>query len=161
MRIGHRMRAPHNRRMRIPLLAVLGIASVAAACAQSPSATPVPNARALTGTAKTTTASGIVFESVQTGTGASPKATDTVTVHYRGTFPDGREFDSSYRRGQPTSFPLNRVIPCWTEAVQMMKVGGKAHITCPPRLAYGERGAGSVIPPNATLNFDIELLGIQ
>ena len=124
-------------------------------------ATPAPNMGALTGTAKTTTASGIVFESVQNGSGPSPKATDTVTVHYRGTFPDGREFDSSYKRGQPTSFPLNRVIPCWTEAVQLMKVGGKARITCPPQLAYGERGAGGVIPPNATLMFDIELVSIQ
>ena len=93
--------------------------------------------------------------------GREVKATDTVTVHYRGTFPDGREFDSSYKRGQPTSFPLNGVIPCWTEAVQLMKVGGKARITCPPRLAYGERGAGGVIPPNATLVFEIELLGIR
>jgi FKBP-type peptidyl-prolyl cis-trans isomerase FkpA len=120
----------------------------------------VPNMGALTGTARVTTASGIVFESVQAGSGASPKATDTVKVHYRGTFPDGREFDSSYKRGEPTSFPLNRVIPCWTEAVQMMKPGGKARITCPPRLAYGERGAGGVIPPNATLVFDIELISI-
>ena len=75
-----------------------------------------------------------------------------MTVHYRGTFPDGREFDSSHSRGQPTSFPLNRVIPCWTEAVQLMRPGGKARITCPPHLAYGERGAGGVIPPNATLH---------
>lgn len=102
-----------------------------------------------------------MFESQRAGTGASPKASDTVTVNYRGTFPDGREFDSSYRRGQPTSFPLDHVIPCWTEAVQMMKVGGKAHITCPAKLAYGERGAGGVIPPNATLMFDIELLAIR
>ncbi|MBE7366912.1 FKBP-type peptidyl-prolyl cis-trans isomerase [Ramlibacter pallidus] len=115
---------------------------------------------ALTGTARVTTASGIVFESVQSGSGPSPKATDTVKVHYRGTFPDGREFDSSYKRGQPTSFPLNRVIPCWTEAVQMMKPGGKARITCPPAVAYGERGAGGVIPPNATLMFEIELISI-
>ena len=143
--------------MRFPLLAAFSLACVAA-CAQTPS---TPNARAATGTAKTTTASGIVFESVQAGTGPSPKATDTVRVNYRGTFLDGREFDSSYKRGQPASFPLNRVIPCWTEAVQMMRVGGKAHITCPPQLAYGERGAGGLIPPNATLNFDIELLGIQ
>jgi FKBP-type peptidyl-prolyl cis-trans isomerase FkpA len=111
--------------------------------------------------AKITTPSGIVFESLQAGTGPSPKASDTVTVNYRGTFPDGREFDSSYKRGQPASFPLDHVIPCWTEAVQMMKVGGKAHITCPARLAYGERGAGGLIPPNATLMFDIELLGIR
>ncbi len=111
--------------------------------------------------ARLTTPSGIVFESLQAGTGPSPKASDTVTVNYRGTFPDGREFDSSYKRGQPASFPLDHVIPCWTEAVQMMKVGGKAHITCPAKLAYGERGAGGVIPPNATLMFDIELLGIR
>jgi FKBP-type peptidyl-prolyl cis-trans isomerase FkpA len=123
-------------------------------------AASVPNLGSLTGTAKVTTASGIVFESVQTGSGPSPKASDTVKVHYRGTFPDGREFDSSYKRGQPTSFPLNRVIPCWTEAVQLMKPGGKARITCPPQLAYGERGAGGVIPPNATLVFDIELISI-
>jgi len=141
------------------------LAGVAACTPPSnpPAVTPapsVPNVGSLTGTAKVTTASGIVFESVQNGSGPSPKATDTVTVHYRGTFPDGREFDSSYKRGQPTSFPLNRVIPCWTEAVQLMKVGGKARITCPPQLAYGERGAGGVIPPNATLMFDIELVRI-
>ena len=128
--------------------------------ATAPAAASVPNATALTGKARATTPSGIVFENVLTGSGASPKATDTVTVHYRGTFPDGREFDSSYKRGQPTSFPLNRVIPCWTEAVQLMKVGGKARITCPPQLAYGERGAGGVIPPDATLVFDIELVSI-
>lgn len=126
-----------------------------------PAAAPAPSIGALTGTARTTTASGIVFESLQNGNGPSPKATDTVTVHYRGTFPDGREFDSSHKRGQPTSFPLNRVIPCWTEAVQLMKPGGKARITCPPQLAYGERGAGGVIPPNATLVFEIELISIQ
>jgi FKBP-type peptidyl-prolyl cis-trans isomerase FkpA len=110
--------------------------------------------------AKTTLPSGVVFESVQAGSGPSPKATDTVKVHYRGTLPDGREFDSSYKRGQPISFPLGRVIPCWTEAVQLMKPGGKARITCPPQTAYGERGAGGVIPPNATLIFDIELISI-
>jgi FKBP-type peptidyl-prolyl cis-trans isomerase FkpA len=111
-------------------------------------------------TPKVTTSSGIVVETLQAGSGASPKATDTVKVHYRGTFPDGREFDSSYKRGQPTSFPLNRVIPCWTEAVQMMKPGGKVRITCPPQLAYGASGAGGVIPPNATLMFEIELVSV-
>ena len=135
--------------MRIHSLAVaLAGLAIVAASAQQPAA-------------RTTTASGIVIETVTAGTGASPKATDTVTVNYRGTFPDGREFDSSYKRGQPASFPLNRVIPCWTEAVQTMKVGGKARITCPPQVAYGERGAGGVIPPNATLNFEIELLKIN
>ncbi len=146
--------------------AIVGLALVAACTPPSnpPAATPAaasPNVGALTTTARVTTASGIGFESLQPGSGASPKATDTVRVHYRGTFQDGREFDSSYKRGQPASFPLNRVIPCWTEAVQMMKPGGKARITCPPRLAYGERGAGGTIPPNSTLVFEIELLAIQ
>lgn len=105
-------------------------------------------------------ASGLVFRSLKAGSGASPQASDTVRVHYRGTFPDGREFDSSYKRGEPATFPLNRVIKCWTEGVQKLKVGGKAKLTCPPAIAYGERGAGGVIPPNATLQFEVELLGI-
>jgi len=109
-----------------------------------------------------TTKSGLVFESIKDGTGASPKATDTVKVHYKGTFPDsGKEFDSSYKRGEPIEFPLQGVIPCWTEGVQLMKVGGKAKLTCPASIAYGARGAGGVIPPNATLNFEVELLGIK
>ncbi|NMM77749.1 FKBP-type peptidyl-prolyl cis-trans isomerase [Acidovorax sp. SRB_24] len=112
--------------------------------------------------APVTTASGLVYESLKDGTGASPKASDTVRVHYRGTFPDsGKEFDSSIARGQPIEFPLTGVIPCWTEGVQKMKVGGKAKLTCPPAIAYGARGAGGVIPPNATLNFEVELLGIK
>ena len=110
--------------------------------------------------AATTTASGLVYRSLKDGTGASPKAADTVKVHYQGTFPDGREFDSSYKRGQPLEFPLNGVIKCWTEGVQLMKVGGKAKLVCPPAIAYGARGAGNVIPPNATLHFEVELLGI-
>jgi len=100
-----------------------------------------------------------VFKSLKDGTGASPKASDTVKVNYRGTFPDGKEFDAS--RGNPISFPLNRVIPCWTEGVQKMKVGGKAKLTCPSAVAYGPRGAGGVIPPNATLVFEVELLAIN
>jgi FKBP-type peptidyl-prolyl cis-trans isomerase FkpA len=107
-----------------------------------------------------TTASGLVFRALQDGTGPSPAATDTVRVHYRGTLPDGREFDSSYKRGEPAAFPLNRVIPCWTEGLQLMKTGGKARLTCPAAIAYGARGAGGVIPPNATLHFEVELLGI-
>jgi len=107
------------------------------------------------------TASGLVYRSLQDGQGASPAATDVVKVHYRGTLPDGREFDSSYKRGQPASFPLDRVIKCWTEGVQRMKVGGKAKLTCPSTIAYGERGAGNgLIPPNATLFFEVELLDI-
>ena len=106
------------------------------------------------------TPSGLVFLSLKDGSGASPAATDTVKVHYRGTFTDGREFDSSIKRGQPAEFPLNRVIPCWTEGVQKMKPGGKARLTCPSAIAYGERGAGGTIPPNSTLQFEVELLAI-
>jgi FKBP-type peptidyl-prolyl cis-trans isomerase FkpA len=106
------------------------------------------------------TSSGLVFRSLQDGQGASPTATDKVKVHYRGTFPDGKEFDSSYKRNQAIEFPLNGVIPCWTEGVQLMKIGGKAKLTCPPNIAYGARGAGGVIPPNATLQFEVELIAI-
>ena len=109
-----------------------------------------------------TTPSGLVYTSVVEGKGASPTPADTVKVHYRGTFPDGREFDSSYARNAPATFPLGRVIPCWTEGVQKMKVGGKAQLVCPPSIAYGERGAGNgAIPPNATLRFEVELLEIN
>jgi len=107
------------------------------------------------------TPSGLVYRSLKDGTGASPKATDMVKVHYRGTFPDGREFDSSYKRNEPAEFPLNGVIACWTEGVQRMKVGGKAKLTCPAAIAYGARGAGSAIPPNATILFEVELLAIN
>jgi len=106
------------------------------------------------------TPTGLVYRSLKEGSGASPQATDKVRVHYRGTFADGKEFDSSYSRGEPAEFPLDRVIKCWTEGVQRIKVGGKAKLTCPPDIAYGERGAGSVIPPGATLQFEVELLGI-
>jgi len=104
---------------------------------------------------------GLVYRSLREGKGASPKATDTVTVNYRGTLPDGTEFDSSYARHEPAEFPLDHVIKCWTEGVQKMKVGGKAKLTCPPQIAYGERGAHGVIPPNATLTFEVELLAIK
>ena len=107
------------------------------------------------------TASGLVYLSLRDGTGASPAETDTVKVHYKGTLPDGKEFDSSYKRGQPAEFPLNRVIKCWTEGVQHMKVGGKAKLVCPSAIAYGERGVSGLIPPNSTLLFEIELLGIR
>lgn len=111
--------------------------------------------------APVTTSSGLVYESLKDGSGASPKATDRVKVHYRGTLTDGKEFDSSYKRGEPAEFPLNRVIPCWTEGVQKMKPGGKAKLTCPAAIAYGERGAGGgLIPPGATLNFEVELLEV-
>jgi len=104
---------------------------------------------------------GVKIVHTTDGTGPQPKASDTVKVHYRGTLADGKEFDSSYKRGAPATFPLNRVVPCWTEGVQKIKVGGKATLTCPPATAYGDRGAGGVVPPNATLTFDIELLAIE
>jgi FKBP-type peptidyl-prolyl cis-trans isomerase FkpA len=107
------------------------------------------------------TASGLVYQSLKEGSGASPAATDTVKVNYRGTLTDGKEFDSSAKNGGPVSFPLNKVIPCWTEGVQKMKVGGKAKLTCPSAIAYGSRGAGGVIPPDATLVFEVELLSIN
>ena len=133
-------------------LAVLACSSLASA--QSPAPAPAP-------AAPTVTASGLSFQSIKDGTGASPSATDTVRVHYKGTFMDGREFDSSHQRGLPAEFALNRVIKCWTEGVQRMKVSGKASLVCPPAIAYGERGAGGVIPPNATLKFEIELLDVS
>lgn len=106
------------------------------------------------------TATGIGITMLKEGSGAQPKVTDTVKVHYRGTLADGKEFDSSYKRGQPTSFPLNRVIPCWTEGVQAIKVGGKAKLVCPPNVAYGSSGIPGAIPPSATLTFEVELLEI-
>ena len=109
---------------------------------------------------ETKTISGIGITMLKEGSGASPKSTDTVKVHYRGTLNSGKEFDSSYGRGLPASFPLNRVIPCWTEGVQLMKVGGKARLLCPPGLAYGSRGVPGTIPPDSTLIFEIELLEI-
>lgn len=108
-----------------------------------------------------TTPSGLVYESLQDGTGAQATPDASVQVHYRGTLTDGKEFDSSYKRGQPATFPLNRVIPCWTEGVAKMKEGGKARLTCPPGIAYGSRGAGSAVPPNATLNFEVELIKVM
>ncbi|MBL8911038.1 MAG: FKBP-type peptidyl-prolyl cis-trans isomerase [Archangium sp.] len=107
------------------------------------------------------TASGLVYIDTTPGTGKSPVATDTVSVHYKGTLIDGTEFDSSYKRGQPTEFPLNGVIKCWTEGVAMMKVGGKAKLVCPSDIAYGDRGAGANIPGGATLVFEVELLAIK
>lgn len=105
--------------------------------------------------------SGLVYEPLREGSGEAPKASDTVRVHYRGRLADGKEFDSSYQRGAPAEFALNRVIPCWTEGLQRMKPGGKARLTCPPAIAYGARGAGGVIPPNATLTFEVELLAVR
>lgn len=106
------------------------------------------------------TDSGMVYQTLTPGQGPSPKATDKVRVHYHGTLPDGKVFDSSRERGEPAEFALNQVIACWTEGVQRMKVGEKAKLVCPPAMAYGERGAGNDIPPNSTLVFEVELLKI-
>ncbi|MCX7848541.1 MAG: FKBP-type peptidyl-prolyl cis-trans isomerase [bacterium] len=108
-----------------------------------------------------TTKSGLQYKVITEGKGPKPSATDTVVVHYRGTLIDGKEFDSSYRRGQPATFPVNGVIKGWTEALQMMPVGSKWQLVLPPELAYGERGAGPDIGPNAVLCFEVELLDIQ
>ena len=109
-----------------------------------------------------TTASGLKYQVLKHGTGTvSPKATDTVKVHYHGTLLDGTVFDSSVERGQPISFPLNRVIPGWTEGLQLMKVGDKFKFEIPPNLAYGENSPSPKIPPNSTLVFEVELLGIE
>jgi FKBP-type peptidyl-prolyl cis-trans isomerase FkpA len=106
-------------------------------------------------------ASGLEIVHLTEGTGASPQPTDVVLVHYHGTFQDGKVFDSSVERGEPARFPLNRVIPCWTEGVGLMRVGGKAKLTCPPAIAYGARGFPPRIPPDTTLYFEVELLGIE
>ena len=109
-----------------------------------------------------TTPSGLKYQVMNQGTGTvSPKPTDTVTVHYTGTLLDGTVFDSSVQRGQPLSFSLNRVIAGWTEGLQLMKVGDKFKFEIPPNLAYGAAGAPPAIPPNSTLVFEVELLGIQ
>ena len=116
---------------------------------------------ALATTPAETLPSGVKVTHTVDGTGAQPKASDTVKVHYKGTLADGKEFDSSYKRNAPATFPLSRVVPCWTEGMQKIKVGGKATLTCPPATAYGDRGAGGVVPPNATLTFEVELLAIE
>lgn len=108
-----------------------------------------------------TTTSGLQYEVLAQGSGASPKATDEVTVHYHGTLTDGRVFDSSVERGQPATFPVNGVIPGWIEALQLMNVGSKYKLFIPSDLAYGERGAGQMIGPNSTLIFEVELISIK
>jgi FKBP-type peptidyl-prolyl cis-trans isomerase FkpA len=111
-------------------------------------------------TGATKTQSGMVITTIKAGEGDSPKATDTVKVHYTGTLIDGTVFDSSVERKEPATFQLNRVIPCWTEGLQLMKVGGKSKLVCPATLAYADRGAPPKIKPGATLVFDVELLEI-
>jgi FKBP-type peptidyl-prolyl cis-trans isomerase FkpA len=106
-----------------------------------------------------TTASGLIYLEQQAGTGAQPAATSTVVAHYHGTLRDGTVFDSSKERGEPLTIPLDRVIPCWTEAIAMMKEGGKSKLTCPSTIAYGEQGSGE-IPPGAALTFEVELIEV-
>ena len=105
--------------------------------------------------------SGVVVTHARLGQGASPSADSSVRVHYRGTLANGTEFDSSYKRKEPISFPLRGVIPCWTQGVQKMKVGGKATLTCPAATGYGTRGVPGLIPPNSVLTFEVELLAIE
>jgi len=140
-------------KMHSPALLALSLALATLAWHAGADAQPASAATALS--------PGLIYKSLREGTGPSPTAADTVKVHYRGTLVDGTEFDSSYQRNAPAVFPLGRVIKCWTEGVQRMKVGGKAELVCPPELAYGTRGAGSAVPPNATLRFEVELLEIN
>jgi len=123
--------------------------------AQPGEAAPAPAAAAPSAPAK------IEITHLVEGSGAQPSATDVVVVHYHGTFADGSVFDSSVQRGEPARFPLNRVIPCWTQGVQQIKVGGKAKLVCPPETAYGAGGMPPRIPPNATLTFEVELISIE
>jgi FKBP-type peptidyl-prolyl cis-trans isomerase FkpA len=149
------MSLPHRSPALAPTIALaLWLGATAAAAQQSADASAKEPGAVVSPT-------GLVYRSLKDGTGDVPKPTDRVKVHYRGTLPDGTEFDSSYKRNAPAEFPLDRVIPCWTEGVARMKVGGKAKLTCPPAIAYGARGTpGGPIPPNATLFFEVELLGI-
>ena len=100
-------------------------------------------------------------QDLKEGTGANPTVNDTVVAHYRGTLADGKEFDSSYKRGEPAAFPLTRVVPCWTQGMQKIRVGGKARLTCPSATAYGDRGYPGLIPGGAVLTFEVELVSIK
>ena len=159
------MRKIQTQVISIVTVILIGITMFSIANATSPEENKAAGVAFLAENAKKTniasTDSGLQYEILTPGTGTtSPKATDNVTVHYKGTTIDGKEFDSSYSRGEPTSFPLNGVIPGWTEGVQLMKEGAKYRFYIPSELAYGERGAGP-IAPNSTLIFDVELIKIQ
>ena len=148
--------------MRILLICV---SAALISCASKPDADVIPDSagfleKAASEPGATKMPSGLVYRELKPGTGASPVASDTVTVQYRGTLTDGTEFDSSYKQPEPAKLPLNQVIPCWTEGVQKMKVGGKSKLTCPANIAYGPEGRPPVIPGGATLVFEIELLKI-
>lgn len=144
-------------RILIALAAVVAASQAPAASTKNPSPqNPLPQTPP-----SQTLPSGVVVVHIQPGQGASPTADSTVRVHYRGTLPNGDEFDSSYRRDQPISFPLRGVIPCWTQGVMKLRIGGKAKLICPASTAYGARGVPGVIPPNTELTFVVELLGIE
>lgn len=154
-----------RKRVIASLFTVLGLTMFSSADAASPAENLAAGQTFLAENAKkpgvVTTASGLQYQVITEGTGASPSATSTVTVHYQGTTLEGKEFDSSYKRGAPASFPLNRVIAGWTEGLQLMKEGGKNRLFIPSTLAYGERGAGRDIGPNSALIFDVELIKAQ
>jgi len=144
----------------VPKLQELQKARMADAATKSKAAGAAYLAKVAAEPGVTKTESGLVYKQVKEGTGAQPTAADQVKVHYEGRFVDGKVFDSSIKRNEPATFPLNGVIPCWTEAVQRMKVGGKALIVCPPDLAYGDEGRPPQMPGGATLVFDVELLDV-
>ena len=144
----------------LPKLQELQTKRVAEAATKEKAAGTAYLAKAAAEKDATKTASGLVIKTVTAGTGATPTAEDMVKVHYTGKFVDGKVFDSSVERNEPATFPLSGVIPCWTEAVQLIKVGGKAQVTCPPELAYGDEGRPPQMRGGATLVFDIELLDI-
>lgn len=144
----------------MPKIQEFGMARVAAAAAGEATASEAFLTAAAAEPGAEKLESGLVYREVTPGTGASPTASDIVKVHYHGTLRDGTVFDSSVDRGEPVEFPLGGVIPCWTEGVQKMKVGGKSRLVCPASIAYGERGAPPRIKPGAALAFDVELIGI-
>lgn len=160
------MRKIQTQILAVVTVVLVGMAMFSMANATTPEENKVAGATFLADNAKKpnikTTASGLQYEVLTQGNGTvSPKATDMVTVHYKGTTLDGAEFDSSYSRGEPASFPLNRVIAGWTEGVQLMKEGDKFRFYIPSDLAYGAEGAGGKIGPNATLIFEVELIKIE
>jgi FKBP-type peptidyl-prolyl cis-trans isomerase len=146
----------------ITAMAVALLMSSACKTGSEPAGTATEAAKpASPATGTVTLPSGLQYDVLTPGSGRTPGATDSVTVHYRGTLTDGTEFDSSYGRGEPATFPVNRVIRGWTEALQLMKEGDKWRLTIPPQLAYGERGVPGRIPANSTLVFEVELIRVN